>query len=197
MATEYLRALNEQMEKTCPSIFTLIPAREFKLLDTWIESVTKEEELELGIYCEHDSGWHPTSHSLYRFMPDQEWFALVKQGWSKFAGVTKYVGPLATTVGKAAGLVWPGIEVGATVVERLPEVDVSASGEVAQKLGRKPLPGFIDIETRHLLKQLIDNLDSQRSATEPKNGGLYPCLIEDGRLLWLCPEHFKLYKARP
>lgn len=37
-------AMREQMEKTCPSVFTLVPSRDFKLLETWMESVTRAEE---------------------------------------------------------------------------------------------------------------------------------------------------------
>ena len=196
MATEHLRALNEQMEKNCPSVFTLIPRRGFELLDTRIESLTKEDELELALYCEHDSGWHPTSHSLYCFTLDQEWFAALKNGWNKFVAVTKYVAPLAKTVGKAAGIAWPSIEVVAGIAEKLPEAGTPVPGHFFEKLGRKARPGFIDIETRYLLKELIGHLDAQRDATEPKNGGLHRCLIDDSRLLWLCPEHFRLYDNR-
>jgi len=64
-------------------------------------------------------------------------------------------------------------------------------------LGEKEQPDLIDIETLYLLDQLIDHLDVlQRSPTEPQKGGLQPCLIEDGRLLWLCPDHLKQYKKR-
>jgi internalin A len=44
--------------------------------------------------------------------------------------------------------------------------------------------------------ELIAYLDSKRAATEPKNGGLQRHLVDDGRLLWLCPEHLKLYRGR-
>jgi hypothetical protein len=69
--TEERRGRNEQMEKTCPSVFTLIPSRSFQQLGTWLESLTKAEELELTLYCEHDSGWHASAPSVYRFTPDQ------------------------------------------------------------------------------------------------------------------------------
>jgi hypothetical protein len=55
---------------------------------------------------------------------------------------------------------------------------------------------MVELETRHLLQQLIEQLDSKRSVTEQKNGGLHKQLIDDGRVLWLCPEHWKLYKGR-
>src|SRR5262249_44259595 len=79
--TEDRRAERERTEKTCPSVFTLVPSRGFKLLDTWIESATQEEELELVLYCEDDSGWHATRHSLYRFRPDQAWLDSLKESW--------------------------------------------------------------------------------------------------------------------
>ena len=45
--------------------------------------------------------------------------------------------------------------------------------------------------SQHLLDGLIDWLDSQRAPTQPKNGGLHRCLMDDGRWLWLCPDHYK------
>ena len=39
---------NEELVKTCPSIFTLAPAKGFRLLDTYPEYATQQEELELA-----------------------------------------------------------------------------------------------------------------------------------------------------
>jgi len=190
--TEHLRvmnqAMNQQMENTCPSVFTLLPAREFKQLDTWLESVTQKEELELVLYCQHDPGWHDTAHSVYRFRTDQEWFSVVKKGWNRFVGVTKYVGPLVKSAGKLG-------KVGGMVLEKLPEV-FSEDGGISERLGQTGKKELVDIETRHLLKELIHHVDAQRGNMQPKNGGLHPYIIDDGRLLWLCPEHLKQYQTR-
>lgn len=190
--TELLRAQREQIEKTCPSVFTLLPSQGFRQLDTWFESQTQEEELELTLYCEDDSGWHATSHSLYRFRLDQQWFGALKERWGQFVRVTKYVGPLAKVVGKAA----PWVELAAPVIEKMPEASPSALGALSRELGEKEKPEFIDIGTRYLLEQLIDYLDSKRTETEPKRGGLHLYIVEDGRVLWLCPDHLKQYKKR-
>jgi hypothetical protein len=192
--TEQRRARNEQMEKTCPSVVTLTPSHGFQQLDTWLASVTQGEELELTVYCEHDSGWHPTSHSVYRFTPDQDWFDKLKESWNRLAGITKYVGPLAKAFGKVTAN--PLTEAIGLGIEKLPESSRSAAGTLSRELGEKEKPEFVDIETRHLLEGLIDHLDFQRPATEPKKGGLHPHTIEDGRLLWLCPEHLKVYQKR-
>jgi hypothetical protein len=180
-------ALNEQMQNSCPSVFTLVPSRGFKQLDTWLESVTKGEELELALYCEHEVEWHPTPHSLYRFRADQKWVDVFKERWNGFVDVTRWVGPLAKTVGNATGVPWAEIAV---------EVPRTEFGKLSSALGEKDRPEAIDIETRFLLKGLIEYLDSKRAATEPKNGGLQRHLVDDGRLLWLCPEHLKLYRGR-
>jgi hypothetical protein len=185
--TEQLRAQREQMEKTCPSVFTLVPSRDFKQIDTWLESVTKGEELELALYCEHESGWHETPHSLYRFRPEQKWVDKLKERWNGFVGVTKHVGPLAKTVGSAIGVPWADLAV---------PVARTDFGKLSSALGERDRPDLIEIETRFLLQDLIEHLDSKRGATEPKNGGLHPYLVDDGRLLWLCPEHLKSYKVR-
>jgi internalin A len=191
--TEQLRAQREQMEKTCPSVFTLTPSRGFQQLDSWLESFTKAEELDLMLYCEHDSGWHTNDYSVYRFTPDQEWFDKLKASWNRLAGVTKYVGPLAKAFGKVTAT--PHIEAVGLGIEKLPEAPRSPSGLLSRELSQKEKPGLVDIETRVLLEELIDYLDSQRPATS-RNGGLHPYLIEDGRLLWLCPMHLKEHKKR-
>ncbi len=120
--TVLLQALREQAEKTCPSVFTLVPTREFRTLETWWESITQEEELELVLYREHDSGWHVTSHSEYRFRPDLKWYDSLKAHWNEFLQVTKRVVPLAKTVGKAASIAWPKVEIASNVLESLPEI---------------------------------------------------------------------------
>src|ERR1017187_4948212 len=192
--TEQLRRDRERMEKTCPSVFTLVPSKGFKVLDTWMESAQLGEELDLTLYCEHDSGWLPTEHSLYRFRPDREWFDKLKAGWNGLARVTRHVGPLAKAAGKAAQ--FPLAEAVGLGIEKLPEAGRTPVGDLAEALGGKSKPELIDLDTRYLLERLIDHLDSKRPATEPKNGGLHPVFVEDGRLLWLCTEHAKLYAKR-
>jgi internalin A len=193
LATQLLQIHRETMENTCPSVFTLLPCGNLKQLDTWIESATHEAELELTLYCEHDSGWHATTSSVYRFRPEQEWVDLIKKYWNKLLNVTKYVGPLAKSLGKASGFMCPEI---IDVVEKLPEASRSEIGSLAYELGRAPEPQLIDIETRSILKKLIEHLDALRQPNEPRNGDLHSYLIDDGRLLWLCPKHRKSYQKR-
>ena len=192
--TVLLSAMREAAEKPCPSVFTLLPSQGFKQLDNWIESFTQTDELELSLYCEDDSGWHTTPHSLYRFRPDQAWFEEVKRRWNRFAGVTKHVAPLAKTVGKAAQIPW--MEIGGLGLEKLPETRVSDAAKFAAILGGQAEPGFVDLETRDVLCKLLEYLDAQRSVVEAKNGGLHKFLMDDGRWLWLCPEHVRSYRTR-
>src|SRR5258708_12554711 len=150
--TEERHARNEQMEKTRPSVFTLLPSKGFKEVENWAESVTKGEELGLTLYCEHDSGWHTTSHSVYRFTPDQNWFDLLKGSWNQLAGITKYVGPLAKAFGKvtlshlteAAGL----------VIDKLPEIPRAATAALSRPFAPNSKPEFLDLHTPHLLQHL-------------------------------------------
>jgi hypothetical protein len=181
------------MDKTCPSVFTLVPAGVFKQLDTWVESASKDPEMELALYCEDESGWHPTSHSLYRFRPDREWFGTLKANWNKLVSASKRVSSLANTVGTAANVHWAQIVVPAIEAAALP---VNEASKLSLALGTVSDPQEIGIETRYILAKLIAYLDAQRSSSEPGNGGLHPFIMDDGRLLWLCPEHIKLYTAR-
>jgi hypothetical protein len=192
--TEERRSRNEQMEKTHPSVFTLTPSKGFTQLDTWLESITLGEELELTLYCEHDSGWHTISESVYRFIPDQEWFDKLKGSWNKLTSITRYVGPLAKAAGKATKVPW--VEAAGLGVEKLPDAPRASAGALSQRIGEKEKPELVDLEIRHLLEQLIDEQDSKRPKTDKKQGGLRPYIIEDGRLLWLCTDHLKQYKKR-
>jgi internalin A len=192
--TAQLQALREQSEKTCPSVFTLVPAREFRMLDTWIESLTLDDELELVLYCEDESGWHPTKDGLYRFRTDKVWFDSMKQNWDKLLSVTRRVAPLAKTIGLAASVPWADAVIG--TLEKLPETSVSLAGKLSTTIGDRLQPEPIDFEARHLLQRLIIELDGRREATDRTNGGLLPWLTDDGRKLWLCSDHIKGYKAR-
>ncbi len=192
-------AQNEDLVKACPSVFTLAPARGFKTLDSYFECATREEELELVLYCEWEKEWHPTQHSVYRFRPEQEWFASIKEKWGELLKVTKRVAPLAGLGGVLTG-VHP---VGPAVMEILEkaekvsaEAEEYAAGDLARELGNREQAGLIDLETRYLLARLIKHLDSQRSDTHPEFGGLHAYhLKEDGRLLWLCADHRGLYEG--
>ncbi|MGA2903781.1 MAG: leucine-rich repeat domain-containing protein [Candidatus Korobacteraceae bacterium] len=190
--TLLLRAQREQLENTCPSVFTLLTSQGFKQLDTWFEWRTKDAELELTLYCEHDTEWHAIRDSVYRFRVDQEWFGTFKEKWADLVRITKYVGPLAKVSGSPP---IAGIGALASSIAGLPELSRSPFAEISRELGEKGKPEFVDIETRHLLERLIASLDGRRGATEPtkpKYGGLHREIVEDGRVLWLCPDH-----ARP
>jgi internalin A len=192
--TVLLSALRGKGDEGCPSVFTLVPLEPFQQLDTWLESKTKSPGMELALYCEHDSGWHQTAHSLYRFRPDQHWFEELKRSWNRFVGVTKHVGPLAIAAGKAAQVPW--IEAGGLGIDKLPEAPVSDTGKFAAVLGGQAEAGFVDLETRHVLEGLVRYLDAQRAVLEAKNGGLHKYLMDDGRWLWLCPDHIRSYQTR-
>ena len=183
--TAGIRAQNEAGEKNCPSVFTLKPSRDFKLLK-------EGEQLDLILYCEQDAGWHPTSHSVYRFPLEPKWLDRIKEKWNQFERITKYVAPLVKVAGKAH----PATLVAGEIVGRLPEVQRPALRKLSGELGEREGPGYIDIGTRAVLKQLLDDLDATRPPSE-KNGGLHQIAkYEDGRVLWLCPEHYEAYRRR-
>jgi internalin A len=102
---------NEELIKTCPSMFTLAPAKDFKLLDTYLEYATQQDELEVTLYCEWEKHWHATQHSVYRFRPEQEWFGSLKTKWGEFVRVTKRVAPLVSLGGSVMGAPAVGLAV--------------------------------------------------------------------------------------
>jgi internalin A len=189
---------NEELVKTCPSIFTLAPAKGFKLLDTYPDYATQQEELELTLYCEWEKEWHATQHSVYRFRPEQEWFGSLKEKWGEFVRVTKRVSPLVSLGGSLVGAPAVGVAMKA-LADRAEKM--SAEGEkdrgsaLAKDLGLRERSGVIDLEARHLLARLIASLDKMRGETQPEFGGLHAYhLKEDGRLLWLCARHWEQYE---
>jgi Leucine-rich repeat (LRR) protein len=191
--TTLIRAMNEQIEKTCPSVFTLAPSLGFKQLPTFWETFTGAEELDLCLYCEDDSGWHTTPHSIYRFLPDKEWIDKLKAHWRPFIAISLHVAPLARAVGWAADVV--AFHALGEAAEGLHGPSHPPLSPIAAELGRQESPKLIDIRTREVLKELIDHLDSKRP---PGNhyGGLHRHIVEDGRLLWLCPDHLEAYQTK-
>jgi len=189
-------AQNEELTKDCPSVFTLAPARGFQMLDSYLEYATQEEELELTLYCEWEKQRHPTQHSVYRFRPEQQWFVSLKEKWNELLKATKQIAPLAGLSGAVVGI--HGLEHLAEIGHKAEKLSVEghkdAAGDLAKELGARSQAGLVDLETRHLLSRLVRHLDDQRLDTQPKFGGLHGYhLRQDGRLLWLCPDHRRLY----
>jgi internalin A len=195
--TTMLRGANERMDKPSPTVFTLVRSPQFKQLPTFWESFTKNEELELCLYCEHDSGWHPTAASVYRFRPNQAWVEKLKEHWTPLIAVTLRLGPLAKAAGWAAELVV--LHAAGEAVDSLHGGTHSPLAPLADELSEKDRPQPVDIGTLHVLKDLVEHLDSERRKEDPiapRCGGLHPHIVEDGRLLWLCPQHLSAYKTR-
>lgn len=139
----------------------------------------------------HVVQWYATKDGVYRFQPDQRWLDLLKKNWNRLVGVTKYVGPLAKAFGKVA--LWVGAA--GLAIEKLPVVPQSPIAKRFSVLATHE-PELIDVEIRYLLQALIAELDSKRDVMEAPYGGLHPYIIDDRRLLWLCPRHIMSYKTR-
>ena len=192
---------NDELVKTCPSVFTLVPAKGFTLIDSYRESSTQGEELDLTLFCEWEKEWRPTQYSVYRFRPEQEWYSSLKKNWEKFARVTKRVSPLTSLASGLIGVPAIGIaikELSDTAEKLAAKAENEPKGTLSKELGFRERPDEIDLEARHLMARLIDSLDKKQGETQPPFGGLYPYHVkEDGRLLWLCSDHRREYeKAR-
>ena len=152
-----------------------------------MQQATQQEELDLILYCEWEKNWHPTRDSIYRFRPEQEWFSKLKEKWGEFAKVTKRVAPLAGIGGAVIGVPAAGAAM-KEMAERAEALSGEAKGSsrvLTEELGMREQRSAIDLEAKHLLKRLIEHLDSLRGEAYPPFGGLHPYhLKEDGRLLW-------------
>jgi hypothetical protein len=193
MYTALIKALNEQMEKTCPSVFTLGPSSGFKQLPTYWETFTSEDELDLSLYCEYDPGWHLASDSVYRFSPDRIWTEKLKRHWGLLAAITLHVAPLVKGASVLADAI--GFDALGEAVEDLHGGVHPLHSPRAEDLFRQEAPKLVDIETRTVLKELIDYLNSKHPH-KPRNGGLYPLTVEDGRRLWLYKKHYDEYQKK-
>lgn len=116
--------------------------------------------------------------------------------WTSLVGVSRSLSPLAKRAGWAAA-VELAILAASKAVDRLGRDSPLAplAGELSEKEGPQP----VDIGTLHVLKDLIEHLDSkgrQGRPAEPPWGGLHSHIVEDGRLLWLCPDHLSAYETR-
>jgi hypothetical protein len=147
----------------------------------------------LRLYCEHDSGWHTTQRGNYRFRPDQEWACRLRDKWNSLVAISKRVVPLAKMAG-GDSIATPIEKIGGVVGERLPGRAPVLAG-LASGLGRIEEPQLADPGTRKLLRELIDLLDTGRKVNE-RNGGQDRCIVEDGRLLWHCPDHLRPYQGQ-
>jgi hypothetical protein len=107
--------------------------------------------------------------------------------------ISLHIAPLAKAVGWAADMV--AFHALGEAVEGLHGGIHPLHSPRADALGRQETPRLVDIQTRDLLKELIDHLDSQRPHG-PRNGGLHPRTVEDGRLLWLCEKHWEAYRKK-
>ncbi|HEY6345518.1 MAG TPA: hypothetical protein VIY49_28810 [Bryobacteraceae bacterium] len=109
------------------------------------------------------------------------------------AAVTRSLGPLAKAAGWAAELVVAGVEALDSLGKHSPLVPLAGG------LSEKETPQLVDIGTLHVLKDLVEHLDSERREEDPAAppfGGLHPHIVEDGRLLWLCPDHLRAYETK-
>jgi hypothetical protein len=113
---------------------------------------------------------------------------------ASLVAATRTLGPLAKKAGWAAEL---AILAASAAGNRLARD--SPLAPLAGELGEKVRPQPVYIGTLHVLKDLIQHLDSERREKQrvaPPLGGLHPRIVEDGRLLWLCPDHSSAYETK-
>ncbi|MBV9225063.1 MAG: hypothetical protein JOY85_13595 [Acidobacteriaceae bacterium] len=82
----------------------------------------------------------------------------------------------------------------ALATEKLPEI-ASDPRKLREELGDAYSATRINIELRRTLTQLIEQLDQDRSPKET-TGGLHKSISEDGRVLWLCSQHYEARRTR-
>ncbi len=100
--------------------------------------------------------------------------------------------PYLKAGGKISGYDW--LEKFGVAAENLPPIPADHR-KLQEEIGPKYSPARVDIELRNVLTELITKLDADRSPKQ-KIGGLHKWLNDDGRVLWLCPTHYKPLQSR-
>ena len=179
-------------ESTCPNIFQLSPRRGFQTFDTALEYLKKGEAWRLSLYCEADEEWHTAQHSVYDFDLHADWIETLRTHWNPLASHMRTLAPLLKAGGKlAANIPLEGLGL---VAEKAP--DIRADPRLLRnELGESYRPSRIDIEFRSTLHEIITVLDTPRPPAQ-KTGGLKKWPNDDGRVLWLCPRHYRALQSR-
>lgn len=129
----------------------------------------------------------------YRFLPEKVWVEKLKKHWSPLIAISLHVAPLARAVGWATDIVT--FHAIGEAVEGFHGGDRPALSPLVNEVGRQDAPRPVDVRSREVLEGLINHLDSRRPQG-PHHGGLHAHIVEDGRLLWLCPDHLEAYQTR-
>jgi hypothetical protein len=124
---------------------------------------------------------------------EKAWVEKLKTHWTPLLAISLRVAPLARAAGWAYDIV--AFHAIGEAVEGLHGGSHPALSPLADEVGTQEAPLPVDIRTREVLKDLIDHLDSKRPLG-PSYGGLHPHIVEDGRLLWLCPDHLEAYRPK-
>ncbi len=150
-----------------------------------MEYLKKGEEWQLTLYCESDEGWHTCRHSVYDFALHADWVKRLRPHWNAAASHMRRLGKIMTAGGALSGE--PTLGVIGLVTEKLGDLP-SDVRELREGLGHGYEQVFVGIELRSTLEALIKALDAERQPAQ-HNGGLNKHITEDGRVLWLCPDH--------
>jgi hypothetical protein len=104
----------------------------------------------------------------------------------------RIVAPFLKAGGKLTGMV--KLEALGLAAEKLPDIRADQR-KLRGELGEAYSPSRVDIELRRVLQELITALDAGRTPGK-QIGGLHKWLNDDGRVLWLCPQHYRALQSR-
>ena len=179
----------------CPGLFTLLP----ETLSKWNPANWMKEGYRITLWCEHRDGPHPCCPIGSGESGDY----VFPQADGHLRAIAPYASVVARLLTITAGAAAPGAglllepAVAAAIRPHLDMMNAVAKTlltgdfDAPNEPGARLAPGLersVDGADLRVLESLLTKLDPSK-----RWGGLRPADTESNEILWLCPEHYRLY----
>jgi hypothetical protein len=172
----------------CPRLFTLSVGER-----TGLDRLrVGETPLQLVLWCEHPSGYHPWPPATYDVREPKEWLLTVAPYLTLVFKTLRLVVPITASV---AGIVLSQDQFEAssryldqmkTLVDKLPQ-QIGEDWKDPEPLQSGPL-GPAEGQALRAVRMLVFKLDPARAF-----GDLRRVQVPSGEFLWVCPRHYSEY----
>ena len=183
-----MRALSVEV-KDCPRIFTLVSRSSGRLKDVAVHT------LELTLWCEHPSEWHPWPPASYTIRQPRSWIHTVAPYLNAVLKTLQVAVPVTVAL---AGVVLPANVIAAAreelklmsaLAEQLPKDVLNPSSDLSHSgHGLTTAQGA----ALRAIRVLLFEHDVARAF-----GDLRRVVSPSGDFLWVCPTHYAQYNPEP
>jgi hypothetical protein len=184
-----------KMEADCPSIITISPKHKGLLAILNIFSMTYEVQC----WCQMPGKSHPMEEGVYELKQPKEWLQKTLPILKHVMEILKFYVPLISATAKGIlpqsswDLARTRLEGMGEIADKMPKVEDIYGPDYGPKkippINPKEEAGFhfTGAELR-VIYDLLHHLDSSHYW-----GGLRKTMSPEGDILWLCPEHYKIF----